>query len=186
MNPWLYPHHHHHHAHSHQHAAESMVNSLDPMAAILPSSMSSSFLDHANTYSNGSQLVVQSSSSPDSLTGDGVSIVSNMARRAGVNYPASSSHLHHSSNPTAAVAAAAALSSSDHFNESPLVSSYNRPLSIRTSNLHHQQSLASSHNTEDLDSQDHNPRAASTHPHHSHFIYAFQCSLCDTKDDMRS
>lgn len=166
------------------------MNTLDPMTAILPSSMSSSFLDHANTYStNGSQLVVQSSSSPDSLTGDSVSIVSNMARRAGVNYPAPLSHLHHSNNSTAAAAAAAAaLSSSDHFSESSLISTYNRPLSIRTSNLHHQQSHPLSHTTDDLDSDElsQNSRTASAHPHHSHFIYAFQCSLCDTKDDMRS
>lgn len=189
-NPWLYTHHHHPHPHQHS-AAESMVNSLDSMTAILPSSMSSSFLDqlpnHAHhTYSNSSQAIVQSSSSPDSLTGDSVSIVSNMARRASATYPSSSSHHpSHSSN------SAAPLSSSDHsplshFNDTSLVSPYNRPLCIRTSNLHHQQSQ-SSHNTDDVDCDDltHNSRTASTNPHHSHFIYAFQCSLCDTKDDVR-
>lgn len=188
-NPWLYSHHQPHHQ-------EPMVNSLEQMTAILPTSVSSSFLDqlpnHSHGYSNSSQLIVQPSPSPDSL-GDSVSIVSNMARRASATYQSTSNVI-----PLApsSVSTTSSLVNSpvSHSNESlvPLppsssTHSTSRNHSIR-SNLHHQQQQADV----DCDELSHDSRHASSssssNPHHpsSHFIYAFQCSLCDNKDDIRN
>ena len=172
-NPWLYPH--------HQQHQETMVNSLEQMTAILPASVSSSFLDqlpnHApHGYSNSSQLIVQSSPSPDSL-GDSVSIVSNMARRASATYQSTPNVLN---LPSTSVTNSLVTSPVSHSNESLIPSHSRNHSSIRTNLHHHQQQH---HQQVDAECED---SRLTSNPHHSHFIYAFQCSLCDTKDDIRN
>lgn len=181
-NPWLY---------HQQHQEPMVVNSLEQMtAAILPTSVSSSFLDqlpnHSHGYSNSSssQLIVQSSPSPDSL-GDSVSIVSNMARRASATYIQSTSNIIPLPTSSSVTSSSSSLVNSpvSHSNESR--TGQHHHLSLRsTANLHHQQQSQphqlSEPECEELDSR------ISSNPHHSHFIYAFQCSLCDTKDDIRN